>query len=552
MNLMAVAKVLGATPLSEKKLTEMRRRDDRVINELYEKCAQSGRYYSEATGLYFFNGALASYARAQYDQPSMAQLGDFLSAKGVIGIPIADGFEVTVGGDRRSVAIVAATDISVKKYHGEMSSMVYLRDHIQTAAALMELYLTNPTRYNHEGETARKLLLSALDLLSTPAQLQRFKEVTIQKGRASQEAWPHISLWFDDLQGDRPNGWRNIQDSFQMLGYHVLDALERDFLTIAELSVSHRAFLGSIVPLLDAVGFPRYENSGSWEEVAARRTSVIAIETALLYKYYTLVDYDFLPDKTLVERLLRQGLHELASRLPYESSDYPEDDIRYRQADAALVYVLLYHLPELFEKFTIPVGERGVLSVEEIEVMVLDQLAVLDDAATGGMRRYAGDSYQRLNFHTEEVQWVVRAIKQKVQADAQMTRGPVDYAMKQRFRGELTPSEYEAAWTHPLGQLAAWAARQSLRKDAPTRYRAHAERFLNRTLALVTGEMQWHIVREEDEYAVLPAPAFALPECYIAYRHKEKDAVFVPSPHTPLNWSSAMLRLAVGLLRERS
>lgn len=548
MNLTAAAKALEAAPLSEYEEAAIRLQDARLLADLYQKNANYTRYYSQNTGLYFFNSTVGGYARTHYDQQSLAQLEDLLLEKGVTSIPVIDGFQVVLDGHERAMSIVAATDISVEKYHGEMSSMLYLRDHIQTAAAYMELYLADSTRYKKEGEEARKLLISALDLLSTPAQLQRFKGVILQRGGADQEAWPHISLWFDDLQGEHSNGWRNMQDSFQMLAYHVLDALERGFLKDSDLIDSHRTFLGAIVPLLDAVGFPHYESSGSWEEVAARRTSVIAIETALLYKYHTLKGFDFLPDQALTETLFRKGLNELANRLPYESADYSTDEIRYRKADAALIYVLLYDLPILIEKFADPIAGKTALSTEEIEVLLLKQLATLEAPVTGGMRRYNGDSYQRVNFHTEAVQWVVRAIKQKVQDDAQRAHCSADYALKQQLRAEWTPREYEAAWTHPMGQLAAWAAKKSLQQDAPAYYRVYAEQFFNKTLTLITGE-QWYIVREEEGYVVRQVPAFALPECYIAYRDGIREPLFVPSPHTPLHWSGVMLRLAVGLLR---
>jgi hypothetical protein len=69
-------------------------------------------------------------------------------------------------------------------------------------------------------------------------------------------------------------------------------------------------------------------------------------------------------------------------------------------------------------------------------------------------------------------------------------------------------------------------------------------------LALVTDNDQWHAVLGADGfYNIKQVSPFKLPECYVTYRASDGDEFVVPSPHTPLNWSSAMLRQAIGLLR---
>lgn len=519
--------------------TDLQERDRILISALQDKARQKRP---------------VDFIRPDYNNRQLSELEQLLTEKGTTAIPIAEGFMVEVDGVARAISIVAATDTNAS--HGDMSSMLYLRDHIQAASALMELYLHNPGRYKTEGEKAKTLLLSALHLMSTKAQLARFNDVVARGNQVGQEDWPHISLLFNDLAGEKPNGWRNKQDSFQMLAYLTHDAILRGFLHEDELLPSHRIFLASIAPLLKSVGFPMCENSGSWEELEARRTSVMAVETALLGKMQQLLragKADFLAEQRgLIDKLFAVGLQEIGRRLPNESADYPKDTIKYRTADAALIYVLLYNLPKLLVDAKVTIGNHGIMSQRQIEDLVLERLAELDDSLTGSILRYVGDSYQRVNFHTNQVQQIIYDIKQRVKDEARERGGEINLDIKQRLRNELTPKGREAAWTHPLGQLASWAAKRSLETsgDEAKHYRKQAVGYLNRILALITGGNDWHAVLSEDgHYSVAQTPAFKLPECYVTYRTTEGDEFVVPSPHTPLNWSSAMLRQALGLLQ---
>ncbi|MDX2776062.1 hypothetical protein PV379_01670 [Streptomyces caniscabiei] len=484
---------------------------------------------------------------------SYSDIHAILREKKTLSIPIIRWHSIRLDGQNRPLALVAATDIHAN--HGEMSSMLYLRDHIQTARAYMELSFHSPHAYRIEKKVAKDLILSALDLMSTPAQLDRFRTVIKKGDSASQEDWPHISLWFNDLEGKKPNGWRNKQDSFQMLAHLALDALDRGFLSAHELLPSHKTFLSLVAPLLKSVGFPRYESSGSWEENTAVRTSVMAVETALLHKIKALRPYHpFLAQNTpaferTITAMLRDGLTELGKRLPGESPEYPKDSVKHRKADAALAYVLLYGLPQLLADAQIPVA-GAIRPTEAIEAMVLASLRTLDDPLTGGILRYHDDSYQRVNFHTNAAQATVRGIKSFVKNRA--GDGLIDLDLKQSLRGQYMPAGREAAWTHPLGQIAAWAARRSMerrgRNDAQ-RYQKIYDSYLRRMIGTVTLEGQWSAALNADgEYEVREVTAWKLPECYITYQLDDKAPLLVPSPHTPLNWSSVSLKEAIGLL----
>lgn len=560
--------------ITEDELAVAREHDERLLHSLKDQ-NQAAEQYPTSAGLAFANDELAIRAKEAYNVSELAGLERFLTEKGTLNIPLVRGYSVLVDGETRPVTFVAATEINGDgASHGEMSSMLYLRDHIQAAKALMELYLQDPEAYAAEGALGKELLVSALHLMSTPDQLARGQNVIAKGPQAGQEDWPHISLWFDDLQGKKPNGWRNKQDTLQMLAELGFDAIDRGFVDPGKLLGAHKQFLGSVVPLLTAVGFPTYESSGSWEEVAARRTSVMAVEVALLHKITKIGAADprmaflhkeyerYAPGlgvahgfEAQAAAMFDSGLHEIGRRLPFESPDYTVDSVKHREADVALAYVLMYDVPRLLADANIPIGcEQQQLDARRIENMVLASLESLTDPTTNGLMRYHEDSYQRTNFHTHEVQLIVRAIKRLVKVRA--TGSEPDLEQKQALRGKLTPQGKEAAWTHPLGQLSAWAAKRSIESyedgshDDAARYRSLSANYFNRALSMVTGKAHWTAALDgEGLYQVQHVSAFRLPECMIAYETSDGEQLVVPSPHTPLNWSSAMLKLSVGLLK---
>jgi hypothetical protein len=558
----------------------LKKRDGLLVSHLYAKNKENAGYYSEESGMRFFNRELARLSRDAYDAKDLSKVAALLNKKGTLNIPMQSGYTVIVGGVERDITIVTATEVADDvPNHGDMSSMLYLRDHVQAASALMELYLQDPAYYHQEGKDARTLLFSALHLMSTSSQLGRFADVIKRGDEAGQSDWPHISLHFNDMEGTSPNGWRNKQDTFQMLAYTTFDAIERGFIRVDELDEAHKQFLGSVVPFLAAVGYPKYENSGSWEEIAANRTSVMAVETALLNKIKKLAKrsdgFAFLKDtydtvKTdlpigrnttfadTLDTMVTDGLQEIGRRLPYESPDYDPSSVKFRTADAALAYVLMYDVPDLLADAQIAVGPNAkAMSRREIEDLVLEQLFTLIDPVTNGIARYDQDSYQRVNFHTNEVQWIIKAIKGIVKKEAEESGQEINLDKKHVLRGEHTPAGQTAAWTHPLGQISAWAAGRSIKaqrennSEEADEYRKLSTRFLNHTLSTITGEDQWHAALDEaGHYYVRQVPAFKLPECYVSYQSSTGELFSTPSPHTPLNWSSAAAKQAIGLLRK--
>lgn len=545
------------TPHFSGELPDLAGMDDELKAEL--RASAAPWTLSEHTGATYANSEIASMVRPSYSAEGLQKLEGYLRETGALHIPIDYG-TLTVDDEVHDVPFIAATELGTA--HGDMSSMIYLRDHFQTA----RIYMDDPV--GHE------LLLSGLDLLSTPSQLSCFENVILRGREAGQSEWPKISLLLNDLEGVHPNNWRNIQDTVQMAAHATLDAIDRGYLQTAELTDSHKQMLGMIVPFLEAASFPKYPSSGSWEEIVANRTSVMGIETMLLHKLKTLTEQDtqgelsFLQTgyqqfagstgidfQTKLDEMIQDGLRELGRRLPFESPEYDKDSVEYREADAALAYLLLYDVPALLERYHIPIGveeDAESRSREAIEDMLIEQLETLMDPETGGMKRYLNDSYLCTDFLTNEKQAAVNDIKQLVKAEA--NGGEIDLAKKQRLRGELFAGAPEASWGHPVSQVVAASARRALeclsecKLDEAERYIHRSTRYLNEVLRTITGENQVQIALQPDSgCGVQPVPANKTPEC-ITSCEDDQGLIRFASPHTPLNWGTAQLHEGIALL----
>jgi hypothetical protein len=542
--------------------------DERLTDELRASLPERFLATTNVGEQTFANELVAAHARPTYTADELEQFEDYLDQEGVFAVPLTWG-EITVEGAKQSLPFVAATETSAN--HGDMSSMIYLRDHIQVARAYMEMATLDPERYKTQGLLGKQLIQSALHAMSTETQLGRFEKLIEKGSAAGQEDWPFISLHLGDLDAVEPNGWRNMQDSWQMLTHLTLDAFERGFMNLDDITESNRQFLGYVTPALEAVGFPKHESSGTWEEVIAIRTSVMAVETALFHKMHQLLtgpqadQYRFLSDNyaahrrvgtqaNLVDQLADMrlaGLTELGQRLPFESPDYDKSSVKYREADAALSYLLTYDIPELLEEFDIPIACLGghAASARIIEDVVLQQLYSLMDPETGGMKRYRRDSYLGVNFLTNTVQASITAIKNFIAKEALERGTRPDLDKKQRLRNGIVNSGAshgtEAAWAHPVAYTGAEMARRRLRvaqEQQPAEaadYQRHNEHFLNQLVRTITGSRQPTLARQASgKSGVEIVSEHKVPEAWVRVRDA-LGVMLVPSPHSPLNWAAA-------------
>ena len=395
----------------------------------------------------------------------------------------------------------------------------------------------------------KALLLSAVSFMSTVSQLGRFHAIIRSKSRAHKRdplRWPYIfAAVRDNLNAARDESWSHRQDAWQIAAWHTLSAIERGRLSVRDLTAKHRQFLGAIVPFLISVDFVTMESSGSWEEVAAVRSSVRAWEHRLIVKLaelsakreFSFLSREFLKlrkflpapyrQRTLAQAaslIERRAIAAMVRDLPFESPGYPKSDVRYRTGDGALIYLLMLDYP----RFLAERAGKGAAWGARLEKQVLAQVLKLVDSKSGGVYRYGDDSYQRCGFFRNET----------VETLNRLFGGPSgDASLQIATRNKVVPKGRKAAWTHFVWQLAAWAGERFL-ETGTKRYQQLHERFFRSGLGLVTGarEVSWE-VGPDGHTRIIRVPKLRMPECYVAELSPSGKEMIFPSPHTPLNWA---------------
>jgi hypothetical protein len=401
----------------------------------------------------------------------------------------------------------------------------------------------------------KELLLSAMNFMSSCAQLRRFEAIIRAPSQAflrDSSNWPYIFAAIkDNLACDKPQGWTHKQDAWQILAWHVLDALESGSISLRELSSKNRRFLGLIVPFLARVSFWKCENSGSWEEIPAVRSSVRMWEHRLVVrlgelsgrKGFAFLRAEFLRSrKSLPARWQRYDLQKIVSvldreatkvmlrDLPREAPSHPRKDPRFRDADSALLYALELKYPEFL---AVRAGKRKEWAYK-LEQAIVRQVLSLQDSRSGALCRYANDTYQRSGFFRNLTVLRLTKLYGAPSADASSRFSEREYAV---------PRGRKAAWTHFVWQLASWAARRCEETGHPEYARLH-ERFFVQGLQLVTKSSKSLDVDKHGRARIISIPAWRMPECYIADKANTGEELIFPSPHTPLNWAVAEMLAA--------
>lgn len=397
----------------------------------------------------------------------------------------------------------------------------------------------------------KELLLSALTFMSSLSQLKRMESIIRSSSRKfilAANNWPYIFAGVkSNLHAADKEGWAHKQDAWQILAWYVLEGLERGLITRHDLTTKHRTFLSLIVPFLIKVSFWKCENSGSWEELVAVRSSVRAWEHRLIVRLGDVSrvrGFSFLEDgfdrarrylpttfkKLSFEKAIvsaeKHVIKVMVEDLPFESPSYKRRDPRYREADAALIYLLQIHYPQFL-------ATRAGFSekwAESLEKRVVATVATLDDKATGGIARYANDTYQRQGYFRNLIARKLSELYGAPSGDA--SSHFVD-------RERIVPRGRKAMWTHFVWQLAAWAGRRYI-ETRNARYRTMHERYFARGLSLITGPKEASVEQNQAGISqVITIPPFRMPECYISDLAPKRGTLIFPSPHTPLNWSVA-------------
>lgn len=533
--------------VSKQETRRLKELDRELLDTFVARCPKARRKDS------WRNGALRRLIdRGFGERARFGELQKILEEKGLFDIRIERRRWVDSDGERRThtLARAAVTDM------WPMGTHYWLRDNAIIGARFLR------ARDARRRRIGRDLLLSGLSFISSVAQLKRFRMMVRSRSpRFARDAanWPYIFAGVNDnLTCDKPEPWAHKQDAWQILAWHVMEALRSGDIARADLTAKHREFLGLIVPFLVSVSFWRCENSGSWEEISAVRTSVRAWEhrlIALVGERSTRREFSFLNRiylrerrylpkefrqasvRDAVARLERKVVPVMISSLPYEAASYQRRESRYRKGDGALLYLLeLDYISFLAER-----SGKGVAWARRMEERVLQQVLALQDSRSGGIARYGNDSYQRHGFFRYLTVAKLNELYGAPSGDA-----------SSHFAGRdaIVPRGRKAAWTHFVWQVASWAGERFI-ATGEKHYRMLHERFFLQGLRLVTGSGERSIdLTSKGTLRIISIPAWRMPECYIADADSQGRELVFPSPHTPLNWATAEMLAACGV-RER-
>ena len=453
---------------------------------------------------------------------SYRPLYDLLEKKGTFEFNVEDVPWTDTDGDTLQLRINRAS----KTHMWPMGTHFWVRDNALIAARLLQLNYDSfayPTEWFQQGID---ILLSTLTIMSSETQLKRFQNIIDGTSSADQALhWPHIFLSIEDnINASKDEPWMHKQDAWQIICYVTLEALEQKHISIDDLTDKNKKLLHLVCPFLKATHFYQCPNGGSWEEIEAVRTSVLAWEVALLKKI-TQSEHFFHSDAQL---LLEKGLESLEQQIPFESPSYPKDSPQYREADASLIYLLLLDIHLLF-----PLEKQ-----EEIATSLLDQILTL--VGTHGVKRYLKDSYQGLSYYSNEIAQQLRTLYDSPSGDSS---GVVQFIA----RANIVPQGHEAQWTHFLWQLSTVYGKLAKQFKNET-YTLKQEDYFLFGLSLITGENEYSI-GENDACAMhlIPIAPFQIPECYNTEQHEE-EFFHYPSMHTPLYWSAAECLTAMNAL----
>jgi hypothetical protein len=459
---------------------------------------------------------------------------------------------VDTDGERRTFTLARAASTDM----WPMGTHYWVRDNAIIGARY--LFARDP-KHRKEG---KELLLSALTFMSSKSQLARFEKMLRSSSatfRRDPANWPYIFAGVrDNLTACLVEGWAHKQDAWQIAIFYVIEAIEQGLISVKDLSAKHKKCIGLAIPFLAKVEFWRCENSGSWEEVPAVRSSVRAWEHRLvvkLAKVSVLKEFAFIPRsfeahkrylpadlkrKTLdgaVLLLERKVVREMLRDLPKESPAYKKTDARYRNADGALIYLLLIDYP-YFLAARLGKDPRWA---HRLEAKILKTVESLTDPLTGAIRRYRGDCYQRTGYFRNLTIAKLAAVCGAPSGDAS---GHFE------ARNRAVPKGREAAWTHFVWQLAAWSGERFLDTGSVVYRRLHDHYFL-RGMALFTGSGEASMDQDaKGTPQVISIKPVRMPECYISERTADKRDIVFPSPHTPLNWAVAEMFQAFDVRRE--
>lgn len=418
---------------------------------------------------------------------------------------------------------------------------IWVRDNVWVYFSL----LADPAR----RDDAKKLLLALWDYYATEAQIERFENVIADPGlKTDQMAMPHIRFdgkspeLGDVLEDGKPQVWNHRQIDAHGLFFTALGEAVGKGLVNKEDLTDRRGRVLSLYPIfLDKIEFWNYEDAGAWEELPRKNSSSIGLAARSLEVWRELF-YDEgghgsefrekfsdmlgkynketaeMWEETALKELSQKGVATVKKQLMMggESPDYLPEDIHFRLADAALIFLIQ---PSPLKGLTEEEMRKIVLIVETLR-------------RPFGVLRYGNDSYQAGNY------WIKPA---DLGENPSLTG---DTSSKDAFLWRLScmMPDTEAQWFFDSIlamvrlHLAETTQSPELRRNDIHAAKIHFKRAL--------GQITKNGITA-DGRKVSP---MLLPESINTVVIDEHN-YYLPSPIAPLNWSKAGMAMALEKLR---
>lgn len=433
-------------------------------------------------------------------------------------------------------------------------------------------------------EEARRVALGLLNMMSTPAQLERlFKNIRypgLHMGGAGAGQVPQIRVdsetmgsmkWRDSEGNFHEELWNHKQNDAMALSFLVAyRAFQLKLIRLSDLNNAQRAYLISLPAYFKRLAFWLMHDAGAWEESEARRSSSVGLVT----KVFELLDKSFKDPRSMdgndffkifrssslsvellpadIQTFVRQNLREevIRSNLNHgydilfqqlEKGEAPFDyaeGVKPRYEDAALAHLLWYPLDRLEERH-----ERWILN------------HLKNITRETGIPRYHQDLYLFGLYYFQAYGGQDEIPSEFMAVDERITTGDLweIYNPRHPYRAEkLFGQGLEPQWALADPILAVSYLRL-YKKYGRQEDKLDFELHSMRSWALITADANKFPLKGSDGRAVA---SFVMPEAYTLLRtfdsetRQEKEMLYIPSKNTPLNWATSELAVLHAELRK--